>query len=108
MMRKRHCAIGKGNYTCALKIGNLLDSSFNRSTHPMHTPRIAILGFAIECNRFAPPSTRADFETRALLRGEALIDEARKDAPVLTPEIPAFVPRHGCTCSVGSGAAPFR
>jgi microcystin degradation protein MlrC len=57
----------------------------------MNAPRIAILGFAIECNRFAPPSTRADFETRAMFRAEALIDEARRDAPALTPEIPAFV-----------------
>jgi microcystin degradation protein MlrC len=57
----------------------------------MNAPRIAILGFAIECNRFAPPSMRADFETRAMFKGDALIDEARRDAPALTPEIPAFV-----------------
>jgi microcystin degradation protein MlrC len=57
----------------------------------MDTLRIAILGFAIECNRFAPVSTRADFCSRAMLAGEALIDESRKPAPAMTPEIPAFV-----------------
>jgi len=57
----------------------------------MRAPRIAILGFAIECNRFAPVSTREDFCTRAMLAGDALIAEARKPAPAMTPEIPAFV-----------------
>jgi microcystin degradation protein MlrC len=57
----------------------------------MRIPKIAILGLAIECNRFAPPSTRSDFEARALLRGQTLIDEARRQAPRMTPEIPAFV-----------------
>ena len=57
----------------------------------MRIPKIAILGLAIECNRFAPPSTRLDFESRALLKGQALIDEARRQAPAMTPEIPAFV-----------------
>ena len=27
-------------------------------------PRIAVLGFAIECNRFSPVSTKEDFETK--------------------------------------------
>jgi microcystin degradation protein MlrC len=59
----------------------------------MHTPRIAILGFAIESNRFAPVATRADFESRAYLAGEALLADARSPAPAMTPEIPAFM-RH--------------
>jgi microcystin degradation protein MlrC len=57
----------------------------------MKSPRIAILGFAIESNRFAPVSTRADFVTRAYLQDVSLLDDARSDAPVMTPEIPAFV-----------------
>ena len=57
----------------------------------MNKPRIAILGFAIESNRFAPVSTRADFVSRSFLAGERLLDEARSDAPAMTPEIPAFV-----------------
>ena len=31
------------------------------------TPRIALLGFSIECNRFAPIATEADFQTRTLI-----------------------------------------
>ncbi|MDQ2149659.1 M81 family metallopeptidase [Alcaligenaceae bacterium C4P045] len=54
-------------------------------------PRIAILGFAIESNRFAPVSTREDFEARAYLSGDALMTDARSAAPAMTPEIPAFV-----------------
>jgi microcystin degradation protein MlrC len=57
----------------------------------MKDPRIAILGFAIESNRFAPVSTRIDFTTRAYLSGAALIADAKSDAPRMTPEIPAFV-----------------
>jgi microcystin degradation protein MlrC len=57
----------------------------------MKSPRIAILGFAIESNRFAPVSTRTDFVSRAYLQDAALLADARSDAPVMTPEIPAFV-----------------
>lgn len=57
----------------------------------MKSPRIAILGFAIESNRFAPVSTRADFVSRAYLQDTRLLDDARSIAPVMTPEIPAFV-----------------
>lgn len=57
----------------------------------MSNPRIAILGFAIESNRFAPVSTKSDFVDRAYFTGEALLHEARSAAPALTPEIPAFV-----------------
>jgi microcystin degradation protein MlrC len=56
-----------------------------------HKPRIAILGFAIECNRFAPVATAADFHSRAFFEGERLLEEVRKAAPATTPEIPAFV-----------------
>ncbi|CAG2134479.1 hypothetical protein LMG31506_01391 [Cupriavidus yeoncheonensis] len=59
----------------------------------MSNPRIAILGFAIESNRFAPVSTRADFVSRAYLAGNALLSDARAPAPAMTPEIPAFVRR---------------
>lgn len=57
------------------------------------SPRVAILGFAIESNRFAPVSGRADFESRAYLAGETLMADARSAAPAMTPEIPAFVRR---------------
>lgn len=57
----------------------------------MKKPRIAILGFAIESNAFAPVSTREDFLARSYLPGERLLKEARSAAPAMTPEIPAFV-----------------
>ncbi len=57
----------------------------------MQNPRIAILGFAIESNCFAPVSTREDFVARAYLAGNAMMDDARSAAPAMTPEIPAFV-----------------
>ncbi|WP_316149567.1 M81 family metallopeptidase [Cupriavidus sp. BIC8F] len=59
----------------------------------MSNPRVAILGFAIESNRFAPVSTRTDFVDRAYLAGSALLSDARAAAPAMTPEIPAFVRR---------------
>ncbi|HTZ37554.1 MAG TPA: M81 family metallopeptidase [Stellaceae bacterium] len=51
-------------------------------------PRVAILGFSIECNRFAPVATRAHFTYFA---GEAIVDEARRPAPRMLGEIPGFV-----------------
>ena len=54
-------------------------------------PKIALLGFAIESNRFAPVSTRVDFVARGYLAGEKLLTESRSAAPAMTPEIPAFV-----------------
>jgi microcystin degradation protein MlrC len=52
--------------------------------------RIAILGFAIECNRFSPVATREDFLSRGYFVGEALSREARSPAPALLGEIPGF------------------
>lgn len=54
-------------------------------------PRIALLGFSIECNRFAPPATRRDFETRCWLEGEAIVTDARGAAPQALGEMPGFV-----------------
>jgi microcystin degradation protein MlrC len=51
-------------------------------------PRIAILGFSIECNRFAPVATRAHF---SYFTGSDLIAEARLPAPRMLGEIPGFV-----------------
>ncbi len=55
------------------------------------TPRIALLGFSIECNRFAPVATEADFSTRTLLSGQAMLDEARSSAPPMLGELPGFL-----------------
>jgi microcystin degradation protein MlrC len=54
-------------------------------------PRIALLGVSIECNRFAPPATEADFAARTLLAGPALLAEARAPAPRMLAELPGFV-----------------
>ena len=54
-------------------------------------PRIAVLGFSIECNKFAPPATKAHFLARTYLEGEDIIKEARGPTPTMLPETPGFV-----------------
>jgi microcystin degradation protein MlrC len=54
-------------------------------------PRIALLGFSIECNRFAPIATEADFQTRTLTGGPDLLAEARSPAPRMLGELPGFL-----------------
>ena len=56
-----------------------------------HPPRIALLGFSIECNRFAPVATEADFQTRTLIGGTDMLAEARSAAPRMLGELPGFV-----------------
>ena len=55
---------------------------------PSTNPRIAICGFSIECNRFAPVATRAHFSYFA---GDDLVAEARAATPRMLGEIPGFV-----------------
>jgi len=54
-------------------------------------PRIALLGFSIECNRFAPVATEAHFVERTLIGGQAMLDDARSPAPGMLGELPGFV-----------------
>ena len=54
-------------------------------------PRIAVLGFSIECNKFAPPATKAHFVARTYLEGDDIIEEARGATPTMLPETPGFV-----------------
>lgn len=54
-------------------------------------PRIALLGFSIECNRWAPVATLRDFETRCLLRGADIVTDARSASPAALGEMPGFV-----------------
>ena len=54
-------------------------------------PRIAVLGFSIECNKFAPPATKAHFLARTYLEAEDILSEARGPAPTMLPETPGFV-----------------
>jgi microcystin degradation protein MlrC len=55
------------------------------------SPCVAILGFSIECNKFAPVATKAHFQARTYLEGNAIVAEARAPAPVMLPETPGFV-----------------
>ncbi len=57
----------------------------------MTGPRIALLGFSIECNRFAPVATEAHFVERTLIGGQAMLDDARSAAPGMLGELPGFV-----------------
>ena len=56
-----------------------------------HGPRIAILGFAIECNRFAPVTRAAQFAAKADISGEEILREARSGHCRTTPDLPGFV-----------------
>jgi len=59
--------------------------------HDRSSPRVALLGFSIECNKFAPPATKAHFLARTYLEGDAIISEARSPNPTMLPETPGFV-----------------
>ena len=54
-------------------------------------PRIAILGFALESNRFAPVIGRADFERINYLEGEAIVEEAKKPHPRVAANVTSFI-----------------
>lgn len=54
-------------------------------------PRIALLGFSIECNRFAPVATEADFAARTLISGDTMVADARSAAPHMLGELPGFI-----------------
>jgi len=55
------------------------------------SPHIAILGFSIECNKFAPVATKVHFLARSYLEGDAIIEDARAATPRMLPETPGFV-----------------
>ncbi|MCL4744369.1 MAG: M81 family metallopeptidase [Burkholderiaceae bacterium] len=54
-------------------------------------PRIAILGFAIECNRFSPVTTAADFARKVDIRGAQILEQARAGPCRTTSDLPGFV-----------------
>ena len=57
----------------------------------IHMVRIAVLGFHLESNRFAPVTRRADFDLRTWLEGDAILADAADKAPRQGAEIPAFL-----------------
>lgn len=54
-------------------------------------PRIAILGMHQETNRFVKITGEADFRAACYFEGEAILAEARRPAPAMPAEIPAFL-----------------
>ena len=52
--------------------------------------RIAILGFNLETNRFAPVCGEREFRDRGLFRGEEITADARRPAPVINSGICGF------------------
>lgn len=52
--------------------------------------RIAILGFLLESNAFAPTTTEADYRKRCLLRGQEILDDLARPNPRLPLEVNAF------------------
>ena len=54
-------------------------------------PRIAILGFVLESNRFAPVVKRPDFERVGYFEGQAILDEVKKPYPAIDESLTAFV-----------------
>lgn len=54
------------------------------------SPRIAILGFAIECNRFSPITTAANFAAKVDIRSAQILQQARSGPCRTTPDLPGF------------------
>ena len=57
----------------------------------MNSPRVALMGMILESNRYSKPASKADFESLTWMGGNALMAEARSDAPSLAQEFAAFV-----------------
>jgi microcystin degradation protein MlrC len=57
----------------------------------MSTPKIGILGFSLESNRFAPVTTEDDFKRVCYLTGQDIIKEAMKPVPNIKAEAVGFV-----------------
>jgi microcystin degradation protein MlrC len=57
----------------------------------MISPRVALMGMILESNRYAKTASKADFESLTWIGGNALMAEARSDAPSLAQEFAAFV-----------------
>jgi microcystin degradation protein MlrC len=55
------------------------------------SPCVALLGFSIECNKFAPVATKAHFLARTYLEGDAIVEDARSATPRMLPETPGFI-----------------
>ena len=54
-------------------------------------PRVAIFGFMLESNAFAPVATESDFRARCYLEGGVIVEEARKTVSSVHMETSGFV-----------------
>ena len=52
--------------------------------------RVALLGFHLESNAFAPVSEERHFRSLCYFEGDDIVREARKEAPALPAEMPGF------------------
>jgi microcystin degradation protein MlrC len=57
----------------------------------MTEPRVAILGLALESNRWSRPAGEEDFRSQCWLEGDAILHEARAATPALPMEASGFV-----------------
>lgn len=55
------------------------------------TPRIALCGFILESNAFAPPATESDFRGRYYFEGEEIIEQSARPHSVMPMEMTAFI-----------------
>src|SRR6185436_13849463 len=62
-----------------------------RSMHPEKHPKIALLGFMLEANAFAPVADEAEFREKIWLDGDGLLADARGPAPCDPGGIKGFV-----------------
>ena len=54
-------------------------------------PRVALAGFVLESNSFAPVATEADFRSRYFFEGEEIVRQAARAHSVMPMEMSAFV-----------------
>lgn len=57
----------------------------------VEAPRVALAGFVLESNAFAPVASEQDFRNRYYLEGQEILDQAAMDHSVMPMEMSAFV-----------------
>lgn len=57
----------------------------------MTSPRVALVGLALESNRWSKPASESDFRAACWLEGAAILKEARAAAPAMPMEAAGFV-----------------
>ena len=71
----------------------------------MAAKRIAVLGFSLESNRFAPPCGEADFRERSFLVGEEICLDARAEHPAHDLSLTGFYADMDAACGGAGGLA---